>query len=461
VLQILRRLAPLSLALTLVLGTATRAAVAAGPDFSISASPPTVLISSNGSSGFGNTTVTATSINGFTGPVGFTVSGLPTGVTATVIPAPGPPNIASIELAASASAAAGTTNITVTGTSGSLSHSISVPVMVVLPVSDFTVLVNPTSATISTGTGAVFSVLAPQVTGFTGLATFTASGLPTGVTASFGTSTGDGRGGTAATLTLAASSAASPGTSTITVTGHAGSLTASATITLTVNFAVSVTPSSATISAGSSATINVGATPVTGFTGTVTFTAGGLPAGVTASFGPTTTNSSGASTATLTLTAASTASAGTSTFTVTGHAGSLTASGTITLTVVSGTGGVVATPVVAANGGFFDEDDLKLANSAPLTSLSVTIVVQRNGGVSFSGQYNTVGGQIVQSSSSTASTITYQFTLVAGQTLAPGSGRVFAAQMSGGGAVHPTGSDSFTVTYTTGGATFTQSGNYP
>ena len=182
---------------------------------------------------------------------------------------------------------------------------------------------------------------------------------------------------------------------------------------------------------------------------------------MTASFSSTTTSSSGASSATLTLAAASTAAAGTSTITITGHAGSVTAGATLSLTVTAGTGSVVATPLVAANGGFFDEDDLKLTNSAPLTSLSVTIVVNRIGGVSFSGQYNTVGGQIVQSSSSSASAITYQFTLAPGQTLAPGSGRIFAAQMSGSGSIHPTGTDGFSVTYTIGGVTFTQSGSFP
>jgi hypothetical protein len=88
-------------------------------------------------------------------------------------------------------------------------------------------------------------------------------------------------------------------------------------------------------------------------------------------------------------------------------------------------------------------------------------VTQRTTGVSFSGLYNTVGGQIVQSSSSTATAIAYQFTLAPGQSLPAGSGWTFAGQASGTGTFHPTAGDTFTVTYTTGGATFTQSGHYP
>jgi hypothetical protein len=48
---------------------------------------------------------------------------------------------------------------------------------------------------------------------------------------------------------------------------------------------------------------------------------------------------------------------------------------------------------------------------APSTASAVTIVVQRTSGISFNGQYNTVGGSITQSSTSKASTITYQFNL--------------------------------------------------
>jgi hypothetical protein len=46
--------------------------------------------------------------------------------------------------------------------------------------------------------------------------------------------------------------------------------------------------------------------------------------------------------------------------------------------------------------------------------------------------------------------------LAAGQTLGPGTNRIFAAQSSGSGTAHPTSGDTVTVTYTTGGATFTQ-----
>jgi len=162
------------------------------------------------------------------------------------------------------------------------------------------------------------------------------------------------------------------------------------------------------------------------------------------------------------FTAAGTAATGASNLSITGVSGALTRTTTITLTVSSsggGTGGVTVSTVVNANGPWFDDEGVKVANTGVITALAITVAVQNTGGVNFSGQYNTVGGSIMQIHSSTGATITYQFSLAAGQILSPGS-YLFDAQMSGAGAVHPTKGDTFTITYTTGGQTFTQSGHF-
>jgi hypothetical protein len=101
-----------------------------------------------------------------------------------------------------------------------------------------------------------------------------------------------------------------------------------------------------------------------------------------------------------------------------------------------------------------------LSNTANLTALSITITIQRTTGIGFNGIFNTVGGQILQSNTVTATTITYQFTLAPGQTLGPGTNRTFAAQTNGAGTLHPTAGDTWVVTYTTGGVTYTQTGNF-
>jgi chitin-binding protein len=126
----------------------------------------------------------------------------------------------------------------------------------------------------------------------------------------------------------------------------------------------------------------------------------------------------------------------------------------------SDNGGVTLTPTVTSQSPWFNEQQLRLTNTSTLTALSITIVVQRTAGVSHSGQYNTLGGQVAQTNSSTAAAITYQFTLGSGVTLSPGTNRTFAVQMGGTGTAHPTSGDTYTVTYTTGGVTRTQSGTF-
>jgi GH35 family endo-1,4-beta-xylanase len=225
------------------------------------------------------------------------------------------------------------------------------------------------------------------------------------------------------------------------------------------SFAIAATPATLSITRGACGTSTVAITRTGGFSAAVAFSAGGLPAGVTATFNPTSTTGA---TSAVSVCASATAALGSATATVTGAGGGLTRTTSVGLTInpVGGTGNVTLAPVVAANGPWFNEEQLQVSSTASLTALSVTIRVQRTTGVSFSGQYNTIGGQIAQSNSSTAATVTYQYTLGAGQTLGAGNNRVFAAQSSGSGTAHPTTGDTFDVTYTIGGQTFTQSGHF-
>ncbi|HET6934398.1 MAG TPA: hypothetical protein VFI72_06125 [Candidatus Angelobacter sp.] len=95
------------------------------------------------------------------------------------------------------------------------------------------------------------------------------------------------------------------------------------------NFTLSASPSSVSVTQGSSGSSTITVTPSGGFTGSVTLSTSALPSGVTASFGtnPTTSSSS------ITFTASSTATTGTSTITITGTSGSLTHTTSISLTI--------------------------------------------------------------------------------------------------------------------------------
>ncbi len=97
----------------------------------------------------------------------------------------------------------------------------------------FTLSPSASSVSVTQGSSATDTIELQDQNGFSGSVTLTASGMPSGVTASFGTNPTTGN----STLTLTADSSAVTGSSTITVTGTSGSTTASTTIALTVNAA--------------------------------------------------------------------------------------------------------------------------------------------------------------------------------------------------------------------------------
>jgi len=99
----------------------TITAPAAG-DFSISASPGTVVTRTNGTATY---TVSVTRSGGFSGNVTPSVTGVPSGATATFSPNPIALGSSTLSVGTD-SAAVGTYTLTITGTSGALSHSTSV-----------------------------------------------------------------------------------------------------------------------------------------------------------------------------------------------------------------------------------------------------------------------------------------------------------------------------------------------
>jgi endoglucanase len=327
---------------------------------------------------------------------------------------------------------------------------------------DYSVAASPGTLSVARGASAATTVAITR-TNFTGAVTMSASGLPTGVTVAFspsGATTGN-----SVTATFTASASATLGAAAVTLTATAGTLTRTTPVSLTVtgtptsDFTVGASPATLSVARGASGASTI-AISRTNFTGAVSFAATGLPSGVTVAFNPATATTGNSVTAT--FTASSTATLGTANVTLTGTSGSTSRTTVVALTVTNGTtpGTVTATASVGSASPWFNELQLRLANTAPLTGVTVTVTVQRTTGVSYSGMYNTVGGQFAQTNSSTASAITYTFTLAAGQTLSAGTGRLFAMQMSGNGTAHPTAGDTYTVTYTAGGTPGTVTGTF-
>ncbi len=280
--------------------------------------------------------------NGFNGNVSLSISGLPSGVTATFAANPTTYS-SSIQFAAASTAAVGTSTLTITGTSGSQVQTTTMSLTVAAPTFS---LYGPFSLNLNQGASATSSVTVNPLYGFTGSVNLSASGLPSRVAASFSPNPATG----SSTVTLTATSTASPGTTTFTITGTSGSITNSITTQVIVNmggFSLAAAPNRVFVAPGAASESTISVVPVNGFANGVNLSASGLPAGVTATFSPATATTS----STLTLTADNTASAGGSTVTVTGTSGSITNSTSLLLTVTNG-GAVASSTTLAftANG---------------------------------------------------------------------------------------------------------------
>jgi uncharacterized membrane protein len=174
-----------------------------------------------------STPVTVDPEYGFAGKVNFTVSGLPTGLTATFSPNP-TTQTTNLTLTAAKALATGTYNITVIGTSGSQRSSTTIPVTV--NAGTFSVVV-PDGATLPPGTSNSIYVYYSSTNGFQGDVSFAATGLPKGVTASLSSASTPQY----AYIQLNVGSDAVPGSYTFTVTGTSGSLHSSVSVPLTID----------------------------------------------------------------------------------------------------------------------------------------------------------------------------------------------------------------------------------
>jgi len=117
--------------------------------------------------------------------------------------------------------------------------------------------------------------------------------------------------------------------------------------------------------------------------------------------------------------------------------------------------------VASGSGPYWSEEDVSLANAAPLTALRVVVTVQKTSGVSYAGAYNTfASGVMSMAYNDTGGQVVYTYTLTAGQSIPAGSGWLVAAQFGGNGAPHAYSGDTYVVTATSGGATTTTSGHF-
>jgi hypothetical protein len=198
--------------------------------FSISDSPSSGSVTVGGST---TSTITVTE-TGTAQTVNLSASGLPTGATASFSPASlSASGTSTMTIATSSSTPTGTSTITVTGTGTSGTHTTTYS-LTVNPVAsnDFSLSLSPASGSVVQGSAATSTVSTAVTSGSAQTVTLSASGLPTGATASF--SPASVTAGGSSTLTISTASTTPVGSYTVTVTGTGTSATHTASYALTV-----------------------------------------------------------------------------------------------------------------------------------------------------------------------------------------------------------------------------------
>lgn len=200
----------------------------------------------------------------------------------------------------------------------------------------FSLSASPASVSVVQGHAGTSTITSTVTGGFNGAIALTATGQPSGVTVGYNPTSITGAGSSTMTMTVGSSTAV--GTYTITVKGTSGSTTASTTVRLTVtgtnpNFTISASPTSLSVSRGSSGKSTITTAISGGFNSAIAVSASGQGSRVTVSFSPSSIPAPGSGTSTMTVTVSRRASTGTRTITIKGTGGGVTHTATVTLTI--------------------------------------------------------------------------------------------------------------------------------
>ena len=297
-------------------------------DFVLTAGAPTQVAVPGSSITYA---VTSTPSAGFVSPVTLSVTGLPTGATASFSPTSFSTGsgTSTLTVTTTASVAAGLYPLTVTGT-GPSTHTFNVNLRVSPATFDFI-----SNTTVSIGNGATLNspiTVVPEG-GFSQMVNLAVTGLPAGVTVNPLSLDAGGE----SNVVFNAATSAPPGTYNINfvATSADGTITHTVPATLTVfaDFALSASPSSAIGNAGYSSAYTLTVAPRGSFTGTVAFSTTSVPPGITSvTFSPTSVTG-GAGTSTATVNTSTSIAPGAYNVGINGTSGTLKHSTTLTVDV--------------------------------------------------------------------------------------------------------------------------------
>jgi subtilase family serine protease len=200
---------------------------------------------------------------------------------------------------------------------------------------NFSISASPTTVSVAQGKSGTSTITTAISGGFDASIALSASGQPTGVTATFNPTSIAAPGSGTSTLTLAVASTTATGTYTITVKGVGGGVTQTTTVSLTVtaaakgNFTLTANPTSITVARGSSGTSVITSKVTGGFNNAVTLSA----MGTGKTFNPNPIPAPGSGTSTMTVKVGAHAALGTTTITISGTGGGISRKTTVSLTV--------------------------------------------------------------------------------------------------------------------------------
>jgi uncharacterized membrane protein len=214
-----------SVGVTLVVNSSTT------PDFTVTSTPTSRSVTQGNSAAY---TVSVTASGGFSGAVGFSLTGQPAGSTVNFNPNTVTGSGSStLTVSTTATTATGSYPMTITATSGALSHTVGVTLVVngsTPP--DFTLSANPTSLAIARGSSGNFTLTIGGLNGFANSVSLSLKGLPNKTNFSFTPASISGSG--SSTLKISVNKPATPGTYGLTISGTGGGITHSANVTLTI-----------------------------------------------------------------------------------------------------------------------------------------------------------------------------------------------------------------------------------